>query len=438
MTTLENVKGRLSADAYDWLVGCTDPFHDFEHPIEGAPDESIGRSYTRKFVQTTTIGTTADDDNISVVFTGCHGSDGANFYNGGVDATVDNMVAGVTMYPIMTLRSDASVGAPSLVKLIAGTSVLVSGMGTCQVGTVPSRLVSLGIELTDTTQPLYKRGTLCAAHMNSPAAEGTLKMFDGTVQQVPVFMPSPMSVTPTEITTHPGAYIGATAKGLYLQARLNKMQPPKQQKFRAYNNTVFGSPNVSPCMREPNGPTGSVMYIVPTVNQGDVVGFTTFAYRNAWNDSGFCPFVVNLSGLSINSTLQLTVKCTVEYFPSAESLFELGLATFSPCYEPDAFRFYHEIMRQIPAGVPVAMNAAGDYWRMITSAAKKLGGYGVALAPHILKAIEYGSTIAGRPELAAAAKATGFAVSMGREVVRTSQRKKKPSAALRLARIKRG
>ncbi len=407
---IQELKTKLRPDSYDWLVSAVDPFHDFEHPIEGAPDACLGRSFTRKFTQTSTISAAAEDDNISLFFTGCHGGSDAMFYSWGPDGYCDALAAGVSLYPIMVLRN--AVGTqPNFTRYCAGTSTSLGGFTTRQVATVPSRLVSIGVEITDTTQALYRRGTLAVAHANATAVDGFYTTADVAPVPVHFFQPSPMPCTMTPLMAHGGAYIGPAAKGVYVQGRMNAIQPPVAGRYTTSNNTTYGFPGKHPLLAENVGTGTNLNLIAPTVNNGDALTGANFNVRNTWSDSGFAPFVIQMMGLSVESTFQITVKTTVEYFPTCQFSFELGLATYSPAYDPEAFRIYHEVMRQIPAGVPVSMNAAGDFWRMIVTAARRVMAAGAKYGPAVLKAVETAASVAGHPELAAAARAAGYGVA---------------------------
>jgi hypothetical protein len=67
------------------------------------------------------------------------------------------------------------------------------------------------------------------------------------------------------------------------------------------------------------------------------------------------------SGLSLQTTLTLTVHYIIETFPSQPSPL-VTLARPTPDYDPMFFKLYKEASRLLPPGVMVAENASGDFW----------------------------------------------------------------------------
>lgn len=409
-------KTRISPDSANWLLSASDPFHDFEHPIEGAPDEAISKSYTRKFVQTQTVSASADDDQITIFFTGCHGGNDVTFQSWGVDYIPDDIVngAGGPLAPITIVRRAAGALAPSLNSAIMGTTTILGRMYTRQVNDIPSRLVSIGLEVTDVTAQLYKKGTLFVAHANGEVEDGTYPVYDmnSAPFTVPFFRKPILPYTQSQAMAIPGSYQGALAKGCYVVGRLNKIQPPRRGTVTYTNGSTFGSYLQRPLIQETSTPSGpAVATLQPVCPSLTVATFDEISAVPTWHDSGFVPFSVIMNGMAVETTLQITVKCTVEYFPQSTHPFECGLATYSPSFEPEAFRIYHEIMRQIPAAVPVGFNGAGDYWRMVQAAAKKVA-FGIArYGPALADSLSLFGSMSGQPEAIALGRMVGMATN---------------------------
>lgn len=407
---------RLSQHSQDWLLSAVDPFHDFEHPIEGAPDHAVSRSYTRKFTQSGTVGVAAADQSILIRFNGYHGSGDANFYASGTNnlLEVSPLEVGKTFAPIQVFR--AAVGSTnSMASYNAGTSNSQLKFYTCQVGGVPSRLCSLGIEVTDITPALYKKGTIYACHANGEVQNGHYICNSSLVVSAATvgFVRKPVSpFSAPQIANMPGSYVGQAAKGLYLQARLNVIQPPRQTSDVSSDaSATKGSRNEHPVLTEPGATTPSdarTVFFYPTCNAGDDiagnVSWTAFDHRTSWSDSGFTPFSILIDSVAAESLFKIVVKATVEYFPQVTHPFECGLATYSPPYDPLAFALYHEIMRQIPAGVPVSMNPGGEYFRMLVAAAKRVGYALQSASPYIGMALSTVGDATGDPRVKAVAK----------------------------------
>jgi hypothetical protein len=373
----------VSNQARDWIISAVDPFHDFEHPIEGAPDAAVSKSFTRKFVQTATVSATADDDNITLFFHGSHGGAVHGFYNWGVDYLCDPFVVVPTvMSPIEVLRCPTGV-VPSLETCIAGTATSVARFYTCQIIDVPSRLVSLGVEVSDITPSLYRKGSIGVGHANGEVEHGVYRVADtdGGYGHVGFYRCPMNAISLTQVAATPGSYVGPLSKGVYLQGRVNQIKPPHAAKLKYFNGNIMTVHGTAPMLACPHDVAGESVYLAaPAQDPGYVGTWDGWESQSAWSDSGFCPFSVVMTGLAEETVLQITVKTTVEYFPQVTHPFECGLATFSPPYEPEAFRYYHEIMRTLPAAVPVGMNASGDYWKMVLAALDRfvveLGRYG--------------------------------------------------------------
>lgn len=401
-----SISQSLTKDGYDWLVSAVDPFHDFERPIEGAPDIESSRSFTRRFNQSVTVGATADDDYITIDFFGSHGVK-ANFFPWGADASPDTVTStGVEVYPVTVLRTIAAVGEPTVGELYATTATLLAGFNTTQSPTIMSRIISMGIEVTDITPSLYKKGTIYCTHVNGAAQTKAIRQIHtADVGQPAVYFHPPLPTNTSQMVAIPGTYVGRCADGLYTQGRIGNIVRPTQCEIYNNNGALSGCFSDHPVLSyaDPTAPR-SEMY-QPCSNTGDAVNLEYFYHRYNWSDSGFQPFRIVCSGLSEYTTLQISLRLTVEYFPTPTHLFECGLATFSPSYDPLAFVAYHAIVSQLPFGVPVGMNAKGEFWNMVRAAAARVADF---LRKHGGTMLHLGGNIAsamGQPEIGMIAKA---------------------------------
>jgi hypothetical protein len=84
-------------------------------------------------------------------------------------------------------------------------------------------------------------------------------------------------------------------------------------------------------------------------------------------------------GLSSGSSLQLTATWLIETSPDRTNLTLNSLAHPSPGLDNCALELYSKIAHQLPAGVPVKDNAAGDWINMIADAAAAVGVPGAGL-----------------------------------------------------------
>jgi hypothetical protein len=424
----------LRKDSMDWLISCVDPFHDFEHPIEGAPDHVCSKSFVRRHNASYTVSCTADDDNIAVWFGGHHGTYQSKYYSWGTDGICNDLpAAGTEMWPIMIMRSTLAQGPPNLIKLISGTTTLVNGVPTALIADIPSRLIALGIEIVDVTPSLYRKGTLYCSHANGEVEHGSNMCLDRTAVtplevEYGFYMKPPTAWSVEQHCGTPGAYIGPLAKGLYTAARMQEIQPPRRT-TALMDGASAGSHTLAPVIQSiflAAGTDDRVAWVAPTVEAAAAVESLNFYNRLSWGDSGFQPLSILCTGCSVETVLQITIKATVEYFPAATHLFELGLATYSPSFDPQAFVVYHDILRSLPYGVPVGENAAGDYWRKVVRAAKVAVSLGLKVAPAVLTGAEGVAMAAGQPEVAAVLAALNTGISAAKAATAGRSRRRPP------------
>jgi len=412
----------LNPESKDWLISALDPFHDFEHPIEGAPDQVVSRSYTRKYTQSLTVSAAADDDNIEIQFYGFHGAKLNRFSEWGADYVCDPPDTSVSLAPI-TILSKNGAAWPTIGHYFAGTATKLGNMFTAHVDDVPSRLVSLGLEVNDVTPTLYRKGTVHANHLSGESEILNVGRFDATpvtpVHSSNLFIRKPtVPISATGLIQIPGAYMGPSSKGIYVAARLNEVQPPARGQITYPNGTLTGAHQPLVLLSEAWGSTTPAEHLYTQVSDSPMgMYFEENECGSAWRDSGFMPFVVGFSGLSAETVLQISVVTTTEYFPQVTHPFECGLATFSPVYDPEAFRVYHEVMRTLPSAVPVGMNAAGDYWRMVISAARKVVSVARRTAPYAGYALQGVGAAIENPLITMA----------GRALSSVPQKKKRPA-----------
>lgn len=410
-----DVASHLSKDGADWLVSALDPFHDFERSIEGAPDMLSSKSFTRRYNQTLTVSALAEDDYISIDYFGGHGVKN-NYEAWGPDAYPDEITSsGWEVYPIHILRTPAVTGAPSL-GMLAGTASTLGGFVTTQSPTIPSRIISMGLEVVDVTPSLYKKGVIQCSHVNGAVQHLTMNgtitdmVLGSTAMRYAAFAKPSLPINSTQMAALPGSYIGKLSDGIYTQARLGEVQSPTQSDVYQNNGALSGSFLQHQVLGYADEVAPRSELYQPTFNTGDQVKATNFYIRHCTADSGFQPFRILISGVAESTTLQVTVRITVEYFPTPTHPFECGIATLSPAYDPYAFLAYHAIISQIPYGVPVSMNAKGDFWRMVWAAATKAGAFLRQHAPMIAGGVGSIATALGHPEVAAIAQAVAKAI----------------------------
>jgi hypothetical protein len=377
--------GKLPEEARCWLTCALDPYHDTAVRLEGLPDHSIGNSYVRVHNTALDITSTAEGDQIAVLFTGLHGCQ-ANTKVTDCYSCTD--VTGLTVRPIVVIRSNAGV-EPNLTNYVAGIANRIGAVGCAEDGGVPSRLIGLAVEIHDTTSKLYQKGTITATHIMgnsthfdvlrscSPAGTETNQTWrpDYLVerQDVPPMLPGTLAL----LAQYPQVYTNQLAKGLYIVARLAKPKGPTRflanidtngSGLQDTNRIMHSSPHAFG-IRE--GANGTMLHLQRT---SDPVTVGAWEYQPSYLNnepgmvySGFQPFIIRMSGLPAQGEYRMTVRSLIEYFPESSTVSELGIATPSPPVSTAALELYQRVMLRAPSAVPVGSNASGDYWRVIRS-----------------------------------------------------------------------
>lgn len=375
----------ISQDAKNWALSCLDPYHDYQLGLEGLPDERCAPSVVQMHNQSVsiTIPTSAAGGNwdCKVTYTGFNTSiDAASAIemirvaSAGNHTYASNALATGTRFGSFTVGcSAAGAGFP--------TGVLNAGDTTLQYGSIKgadrSRLIAVAFEIHNTTAEIYRQGSLTVAQIPDPGEDaGTILYSDSTAAVKSVSAQSDRAPKFCSMLANlqavPGSQTWPVAKGVYAIPRMTNI-PRNVQTF------PVGAASSG------NGSNGRVAITYGTDNYTATAEpsgyFTDGAVKTPVFQpcvpSGFSPLEVYMSGLSPETTLTLTMRTVVEYFPSCDSTL-LPLATPSPGYEPMIFKLYNEVCKQAPYAVPVAQNSAGDYFKKVLGVAGTLAS---ALGP---------------------------------------------------------
>lgn len=414
----------ITKDGQDWLIATADPFHDFSRSIEGAPDETLSRSYVRVHNQTFTINAVAEDDNLELMFTGFHG-----YYKSASTYFTSNttLVAAPTVEaaPVMTFRS-TSANTPTLTATYGGDATMLGLYGTIPDATnaaVPSRLMAIGFEVRDVTPELYKKGTLsaCMSSIDNSTPIATFAT-DAETFTVPFITSSALPVSLSNIMMHTQSYQNELRRGCYAIPRLDFIAKP-QRCTAAHGANVYNS---ICCVQESDGSTLYEYFTQGTNNTLETQDTNVRMFQ-----SGFAPIVLRMTGVAIQTSLRISLRTIVEYFPDTYNASTLPTATDSPIFDPHAIAAYHRIVRCVPFCVPVSENSAGDYFRKVLNVARKVAPYALDaagfVAPAALAAMGAPTMIGPTQALLSAARS---AVIMGNKVLDERERaRRKPRAA---------
>ncbi len=378
-----NKNKAVSKDAADWLVCALDPFHDFKLRPEGYPDMRCGASLVQMHTQNLDInaGAIGAAWDCEVLYTG---------FDYPSSATQPSLINGVRTARSVKWNtgdgvSDRYFNSFTVTKAAAGTSCGLTGTGTTTtlpswLSDMPGRLIGVGFEIHNTTSELYKQGSLTVAQLpDSTEDDQTVAYYsnDATASNRDFQCASSCRypATITEVTKIPGSNTWEAKDGVYCIPRLVQGDLPI--------HSGWGSKGVVVNAVADNA---SDAYINPVAVQA----VTLLPYFKSPLKSGFSPMCVYLTNLSKETTLTLTVRTFVEYFPPSTSDF-ISMATPSPMYDPRALKLYADVAGTAPYAVKVDMNAAGDYFRMVFDAMQKFGpGIGSIIPSPIGKVIGMG------------------------------------------------
>jgi len=231
-----------------------------------------------------------------------------------------------------------------------GTAPAASNHAFGETTATAARIIGMAFEVHDTTPKLYQQGNVLVYHASRTRLKEFHWQFDPTNLPVgtgtyptdadALFMP-PNNLQAAALI--PNSRTWEASKGCYVVARLAddiELDP---------SATANGQWNalISP------GYQGTIPAGLMLVN--GTKGFNAFA-----------PSGAIFSGLnSANGNLTINTRIIYEYFPNNISDPFLPLSTPSAPYDALIMQHYSRLIRTLPPGVPVSMNNAGDWFRMV-------------------------------------------------------------------------
>jgi hypothetical protein len=378
-------QSKLTSGGRDWLVSCLDPFHDYQQTIAGFPDLNGGISTCQMYSETLTISApagVAGNWDCQVIYTGTDSRRTCTLAPGlsNLCRYESDVLYGYTLAPVTCIASPA------------GTSAKIDAdPATCPRHCLHSRaaqnydfgrLIAVGIEVTNSTSELYKQGRVTTALVPMQTThQGMVAYHDVAVpaQWNGGYLPmqnnflTRFTETESDVRLIPGSQQWAAAQGVYMIPRLANYDLPING---GVNDTVSSLPGPAAALSVPTwGPAnpGAGVYTSVYHQEPDFeVAFPTSGvlipgFSGIWKSS-FQPCTAYFAGLSNQTTLTVTVRSVVEYFPADETL--LPFAKPSTFYDLAALKTYAAAARAAPWSVPVSMNAKGDYFRMVLKAIK--------------------------------------------------------------------
>lgn len=356
-----------------WVSQVTDPYHDYNLVLQGVPDRNPSLSFVRQYKHrvTASVPPNYGDYDCHVFFTPC-------LYQTPVrDARryPPNNTPGGVPTPLKYTSASGGSFDMSIVTVIivpAGqptTSALriVKNLGpiaTAALGMSPSRVVSAGFEVHNTTAKLYEGGSVTVWKGNELRSTDFFEGTNAAIVDVSIGAPAGVSLA----NALPSSRTWEASRGAYCvgQPDFNDMQ---FQTCRAHSFFTASSEDASNSWFFGfAGPVDPGSAVFPELNVGYV-------------PTGLVPSGAIFSGLNENSVLTIDSRVVIEYCPSLSSA-DIALASPTAMYDAEAIATAAKIFDLLPPGVPVDFNSAGDWFRMILRAGGKVLQTVAPLLPH--------------------------------------------------------
>lgn len=385
-------KGVLTQDGKDWLTCALDPFHDFNHQLAGYPDASVSQTVVSCYQYQTTVTAPGAGDWDAHIFTlPINNATTAHLVDQRADwcyATQSNpdVTAVLSTLNIVTNVSGAALIPVAPASATQARTVLPA-LGVEEVASGNSRVIAVGYEVHNTTAEIYKQGAVCTYRM--PCTGGLSTIGVGTDINIP---PYAGTVTGVRYPQPPATQADA------MRLKTSRTWDAKDGVY----STVFQSSVDNPLTQMSNQAAmftkDSDPGVATTLWLSDVIATPApISYGFTPKPLKTMPFDITgsiFTGLSNQTSLTIKLRIYVERAPGF-SLPDLApLASPSAGYDTHALELYAQAINRLPAAVKVDENAAGDWWRAVTSVLRHVAGpLGAALNPFVPGAGLVGSAV---------------------------------------------
>jgi CRISPR/Cas system-associated endoribonuclease Cas2 len=367
----------LSRDGAEWLEVAIDPFHDAALDPRGYPDENNGRSVVQEFVIKRTISKpdTVTDQNwdAHIHFTGSlsqdrcwrgnlqfdppTANDGSSVYFHADAAGTTFRYGGVTVMKAKT--------GTDLDPSVLDTDVFIEGISPFDDDAVDSesippgrlRLIAGGMEVCNETPQMFKGGSVLGYQLQQAeeieevisGTEGTAASYRPTVTKFQVLPPKNIF----EASTIPDSVTHEAEKGAYQAFRLTEREIPISRPTSI--NKIY--------LRDVD--TGAGTTTAVQIARHGPVADANVNTTDLHHDSKFNPSGIYFTGLSPQTSLTLTTKWFVQYFPGTTERQMLVLAKPTPNHDKAAIDAYFAQIKLMPSMVTLAENGMGTWFKRV-------------------------------------------------------------------------
>lgn len=354
----------MSEEGKHWLMAAIDPFHDKPLSINGYPDGTPGKSIVQ------CIKLAADIAKPGALASGATWDcmiSSSNFLNPHLmDLCSQPAHANTVQLPAPLTSFSRKVGGLTITKAASGAVLAYDNSGVPTLETtnlsVPanvyegkSRVLAMGFEVQNTSNALYKNGSVTVFELPCDISEDkfTMNLQNGayygctSVLEVP---PLPDSIS--KATAIPGAKSWEAKDGCYLTCRqAGTLNPPKGPQHVASYQPSQNSAYTFP-LNTPNAYLGQ--WVSPPEAP---VAATQLSYSIPYHCKG-----AYFTNLSEQTTLKVCYNVWIERFPNTDQFDLMTLATESCDYDPQSIEAWAHISSQMPVGVTFEENGLGDWF----------------------------------------------------------------------------
>lgn len=366
----------VSKDGLFWLDHALDPFKDMVRPHPGYPDKNMDPSVVEVVKQT-----------VVVTAPGVVNWDASIF--------LDQILIDTPLYQTQTSANffyrSGQLGVPHergglVVRTATSGTPLDTTTARSNIPVDPAlytnemcRVVGCGFEVHDTTNELHKQGNVVCWRLDQPPATSNVTNFSedaGVTACIPssaksVILANP-PVSSSEAIDIMGSVQWEAKEGCYMVPVLTSDT----------NDAVSLTPLI-PIVSE-----GGVRYcpLINTVGANKQITCNVTGVQSPWSMCG-----AFFSGLDPSASLTINFIYFIERFPNKVSSIK-RLCYPSPPFDDRALEVYSDVAREIPVGVMVKDNGAGDW---IAGIAKIVGNV-ASLIPHpVAQTIGMGAKFVG-------------------------------------------
>jgi hypothetical protein len=220
--------------------------------------------------------------------------------------------------------------------------------------------VAVGIEVANTTADMYKQGDVTISQSQvAMAGTGSCNYIDTNAAPLDPCSKTAIRygmwpVSKAQVKSVPGSITWPAAKGVYAVPRISDLSKCVFTPYLVGGATNFGFiPGMGFCV----------------YNQVTALDLGTTPKVVALPTNAFQPLSIFFTGLSNQSSLTVTLRTIVEYSPEPNSV-NIPMLKVSPALDIAALEAYFRIARDAPYAVPVSMNSAGEYFKLVWDVAR--------------------------------------------------------------------